>query len=383
MVFPMDIDSYFNLDEKLVYVNHAAVTPWPVRTVDAVKAFADENGKLGSRHYGQWMNTETTLRQQLAQLIHAASVDEIALLKNTSEGLSVIAYGLNWNAGDNIVISDEEFPSNRIIWESLKSQGVEVKYASLKGENPEQALIDLIDDKTRLLSISSVQYASGLRINLQPLGHHCKQHNVLFCVDAIQQIGALEFDVQTVQADFVVADGHKWMLGPEGLALFYCRQELIDTLKLNQYGWHMVENHLDFDSMNQWQAAASARRFECGSPNMLATHALSASISVLLEVGMDKIQQAVLDKVQYLIQLFSKKDGIQILSPVNRSLHAGIFTFCITGVDNEALYKYLVDKGTVCALRGGGVRFSPHFYTPKHKLDTLFEWVSEFSQKRL
>lgn len=109
MVFPMDVDSIFNLDEKLIYVNHAAVTPWPVKTVEAVKAFADENGKLGSRHYGQWINTETSLRQQLAQLIHASSTDEIALLKNTSEGLSVIAYGMNWNNGDNIVISDEEF----------------------------------------------------------------------------------------------------------------------------------------------------------------------------------------------------------------------------------------------------------------------------------
>jgi len=326
------------------------------------------------------MKTETTLRQQLARLIHADSVDEIALLKNTSEGLSVIAYGLNWNAGDNIVISDEEFPSNRIIWESLKSQGVEIKYASLKGENPEQALMDLIDDKTRLLSISSVQYASGLRIKLEPLGAYCKQHDVLFCVDAIQQIGALEFDVQAVQADFVVADGHKWMLGPEGLALFYCRQALINTLKLNQYGWHMVENHLDFDAMDQWQPASSARRFECGSPNMLAAHALNASISVLLEIGMDKIQQAVLDKVQYLIQLFSAQDDIQILSPVDRDRHAGIFTFCIKGVENEALYKYLVEKGVVCALRGGGVRFSPHFYTPTHKLDTLFDWVGEFTQ---
>ena len=377
MALHMDTDSYFNLDDKLIYVNHAAVAPWPTKTVEAVKAFADENGKLGSRHYMQWVNIETELRQRLATLIHAASTDEIALLKNTSEGLSVIAYGLDWQAGDNIVISDEEFPSNRIVWESLKSQGVEIRYASLKGSDPEQALMDLIDTKTRLLSISSVQYASGIRIKLEPLGNYCKQHDVLFCVDAIQHIGALELDVQAIQADFVVADGHKWMLGPEGLALFYCREALIDKLKLNQYGWHMVENHLDFDAMDQWQPASSARRFECGSPNMMASHALNASIAVLLEVGMDKIQQAVLDKVQYLIQRFSSLPEIQILSPTDMHRHAGIFTFCKTGVENEHIYKYLVEKGAVCALRGGGVRFSPHFYTPDHKLDTLLEWVQE------
>ena len=373
----MDTDSYFNLDDKLIYVNHAAVTPWPVKTVEAVKAFADENGKLGSRHYMQWVNTETELRQRLATLIHAHSTDEIALLKNTSEGLSVIAYGLDWQVGDNIVISDEEFPSNRIVWESLKSQGVEVRYASLKGADPEQNLMDLVDANTRLLSISSVQYASGIRIKLEPLGRYCKQHDVLFCVDAIQHIGALEFDVQAVQADFVVADGHKWMLGPEGLALFYCRQALIDTLKLNQYGWHMVENHLDFDAMDQWQPASSARRFECGSPNMMASHALNASMGVLLEVGMDKIQQAVLEKVQYLIERFSALADIQILSPTDIHRHAGIFVFRKTGVENDVLYKFLVEKGAVCALRGGGVRFSPHFYTPNQKLDTLLEWVRE------
>jgi len=377
MALHMDTDSYFNLDDTLIYVNHAAVTPWPLKTVEAVKAFADENGKLGSRHYMQWVNTETELRQRLATLIHAHSTDEIALLKNTSEGLSVIAYGLDWQAGDNIVISDEEFPSNRIVWESLKLQGVEIRYASLKGSDPEQNLMDLMDANTRLLSISSVQYASGIRLRLEPLGSYCKQHKVLFCVDAIQHIGALELDVQAIQADFVVADGHKWMLGPEGLALFYCRQALIDTLKLNQYGWHMVENHLDFDAMDQWQPASSARRFECGSPNMMASHALHASIGVLLEVGMDKIQQAVLDKVQYLIQRFSNLPGIEILSPTDIHRHAGIFTFRKTGVDNEVLYKYLVAQGAVCALRGGGIRFSPHFYTPNQKLDTLLEWVQQ------
>jgi selenocysteine lyase/cysteine desulfurase len=371
----MDIESYFNLDDKLIYVNHAAVTPWPVKTLAAVKAFAEENAKLGSRHYPQWIDTETQLRAQLAQLINAPSVDEIALLKNTSEALSVIAYGLNWQAGDNIIIADEEFPSNRIVWESLKPQGVEIRYASLKGTDPEQALMDLMDENTRLLSISSVQYASGLYLQLEPLGACCRRRNILFCVDAIQHIGALKFDAQAIQADFVVADGHKWMLGPEGLALFYCRRELINTLKLNQYGWHMVENHLDFDAMDQWRPATSARRFECGSPNMLAIHALNASIGVLLEIGMGRIQQAVLDKVQYLIHHLSGQADIQTLSPTDINRHAGIFTFRKTGVKNADLYKRLVEKGVVCALRGGGVRFSPHFYTSTQKLDTLIEWV--------
>ena len=371
--------SYFNLDDDVIYVNHAAVAPWPVKTAEVIKSFAEENSRMGSRHYLRWVQTETDLRAGLAQLINAPSADDIALLKNTSEGLSVIAYGLDWQAGDNIVIAQEEFPSNRIVWESLKSQGVEVRLVSLNGEaEPEQKLIDQFDDKTRLLSISAVQYASGLRMNLSVLGQACKEQDILYCVDAIQQIGALQFDTQAIQADFVVADGHKWMLGPEGLALFYCRKELLATLKLNQFGWHMVENFLDFDSMDNWQPAKSARRFECGSPNMLATHALHASIEILLDIGMEKVEKLVLEKVQYLINAFSKQANITILSPTAIERHAGIFTFKKLNVENEELYNWLVDKGTVCALRGGGIRFSPHFYTSEKQLDTLIDWVLNY-----
>ncbi|MDH5736440.1 MAG: aminotransferase class V-fold PLP-dependent enzyme, partial [Gammaproteobacteria bacterium] len=245
----MNNKNYFDLEPGIIHLNHAAVAPWPRKTVQTVKSFADENGSRGSGRYLQWVALETELRQRLAQLINAPSYDEIALLKSTSEGLSVIAYGLDWNAGDNIVIAAEEFPSNRIVWQSLQSQGVEVRLVDVSStDTPEQALIEQFDSRTRLLSISSVQYASGLRLQLDILGQACKAQGILYCVDAIQHIGALRFDVQAIDADFVVADGHKWMLGPEGLALFYCRRSLIPQLKLHQYGWHMLEN-LDFDQM--------------------------------------------------------------------------------------------------------------------------------------
>ena len=169
------MNSPFNLDDDIIYVNHAAVAPWPQVSVQAVKNFADENGRIGSRHYMQWLKTEQELKQRLATLINAASTDEIALLKNTSEGLSVIAYGLDWQAGDNIIIATEEFPSNRIVWESLASKGVSVQLVELRGAtNPEQLLINHINSRTRLLSISGVQYASGLRMDLQRLGDACQ-----------------------------------------------------------------------------------------------------------------------------------------------------------------------------------------------------------------
>ncbi|MBI3188356.1 MAG: aminotransferase class V-fold PLP-dependent enzyme [Gammaproteobacteria bacterium] len=372
------MDTPFKLDDDIIYVNHAAVAPWPQVSVQAVKDFADENGHVGSRHYMRWLKIEQELKQRLATLINAASVDEIALLKNTSEGLSVIAYGLDWQAGDNIIIAAEEFPSNRIVWESLVHKGVNVQLVDLNGAaDPEQLLISHINEHTRLLSVSGVQYARGLRMDLLRLGKACRQNRILFCVDAIQQLGAMQLDAQAIFADFVVADGHKWLLGPEGLALFYCRRELLPRLKLQQFGWHMVENFTDFDNMDQWQPAHSARRFECGSPNLLAAHALHASVGLLLDTGMANVEQQVLSKVQKLIGLFSLIAGVSILSPTQIQRHAGIFTFSI-GIADQALYQHLVNRGVVCALRGGGIRFSPHFYTSDAKLDTLALWVEIF-----
>lgn len=359
----------FKHRQNLIYLNHAAVAPWPRRTAEAVQHFAEENAIDGARHYPRWSATETALREQLRVLLNAPSTDDIALVKNTSEGLSLVAYGLSWSAGDNVVISDEEFPSNRIVWESLRDQGVEVRTANLRSHDiAEEALLNLFDRRTRLLAISSVQYASGLRMNLNILGDACRQHGILFCVDAIQSLGALPFDVQAVNADFVIADGHKWLLGPEGLAVFYCRAELRERLRLLQYGWHMVEALGDYDRRD-WQPAASARRFECGSPNMLGIHALHASLSLLLEVGMTHVAERVLANTTYLIEQLSALPDVELLTPANTERRAGIVTFRHRGVDGKRLWQRLAARNVICAARGGGVRFSPHFYTTQAHLD--------------
>lgn len=370
------IQHEFKLDNDVTYLNHAAVAPWPQRTKQAVQQFAEENATVGSKNYLQWVERETELRQMLATLINAPSHDDIALLKNTSEGLSVVAHGLPWQAGDNVVISNQEFPSNRIVWESLQEYGVKIRQVDLaNGTSPEQALINACDENTRLLSISSVQYASGLKMALVPLGTHCRANNILFCVDAIQSIGAHQFDVQACQADFVMADGHKWMLAPEGLALFYCRAELRDQLKLHQYGWHMLRNAFDF-SQTDWQPADNAVRFECGSPNMLLAHALHASISLLLEVGMASVESLLQSKMRCLFGLLAQNDELTIISDQRSDRYAGIVTFQHKQIDAEVLYQYLMSQGVMCAPRGGGVRFSPHFYTTESRLKHAIDLVN-------
>ncbi len=361
-------DNEFKLSDDICHLNHAAVSPWPQRTIHAVQRFAEENGEIGSRHYEGWLKIEAQLRGQLQTLTGAATSDEIALLKSTSEALSVVAYGMDWSSGDEIIISNQEFPSNRIVWESLKPLGVEIVTVDISAPgNPEQRIIEALTPRTRLVSVSSVQYATGLALDLTRIGSACRANGVAFCVDAIQSIGVKPFDVQACQADFVMADGHKWMLGPEGLALFYCRREWLERLSLKQFGWHMVEHMGDFDRRD-WQPAGSARRFECGSPNMLGIHALHASLSLILQKGIDYIFQAVSVNIQYLIDNIDNNNGI-ILSATEPERRAGIVTFRLEGDDLEARYRHLQKHGVLCALRGGGIRFSPHFYTSRAVLD--------------
>lgn len=364
----------FPLDPSIVHLNHAAVAPWPLRTQRAVTAFAEENQRLGSRQYARWLQTEDDLREQLRQLINAASTDEIALLKSTSEALSVVAHGLDWQDGDEVVISDQEFPSNRIVWESLSRYGVRVREARLQdAETPEQAVYAAVTDNTRLISLSSVQYASGLRLDLAPIGAFCRQRELLFCVDAIQSLGAEPFDVQAVQAHFVMADGHKWMLGPEGLALFYCHRDWLERLRLHQYGWHMVANAGDFDRKD-WVPAPTAKRFECGSPNMLGVHALHASLSLLLEVGLDEVANLIRKNTDFLLDFLElHAQEYQVISDFDPQRRAGILNFTPLRQPADQLYTALQEAGVLCALRGGGIRFSPHFYTPQSSMERALE----------
>lgn len=359
----------FPLEPGLIYLNHAAVAPWPRRTAEAVKTFAEENTRKGAANYAVWQQVEQTLRARCAELLNAPSSADIAFTKNTSEALSVVAHGFPWQARDNVVISAEEFPSNRIVWESLRPAGVEVRAVTLSSaRDPEQALIDATDDRTCLLSISSVQYASGLRLNLARLGEFCRSRGVAFCVDAIQGLGVFAHDIQAMYIDFLMADAHKWLLGPEGIAIFYCAPQWRERLTLRQYGWHMVEDAGNFDRLD-WEPARSARRFECGSPNMLGIHGLSASLSLLLEVGIAEIERRVLARAERLFAAIERFPQLRLVSTKEPGRYAGIVTFAHEQRSNTELHALLRKLNVICAPRGGGVRFSPHFYTGYEQLD--------------
>lgn len=367
----------FPVRKNLIYLNHAAVAPLPLRSGDAVKAFVDEYVHFGTKNYQHWSQHADQLHADLAQFINA-SADEIALLKNTSEGISIVAMGFPWQAGDTVLSSDEEFPSNRIPWQALADRGVLFKEVTLRqtGKSPEQALIDEMDDSTRMLAISAVQYASGLRLNLELLGKACQEREIAFCVDAIQMLGAFPVDIEAANIDFMMADSHKWLLGPEGIALFYCRKKWQPMIKLFQYGWHMVDKYGDFDNKD-WLPAASARRFESGTPNILGIQAFAASLSLINEIGIENIEQRVLQHTQLMHDFIDKSSNLDAIYTDSASKLSGIVTFRHSGCPASHLFHYLRTQNIMCAERGGGVRFSPHAYNTDYEIIDALKTADE------
>lgn len=365
----------FSLAPELIYFNHAAVAPWPRRAAEAACRFAQENATTGALHYPRWLETETRLRQRLARLVNAAP-DDIALLKNTSEGLSTVAFGLDWSLGDSVVGIAMDFPSNRVVWEALREFGVGFRGVDVNAApDPEAALLAACDSSTRLLAVSWVHYVSGLTLDLERLGRACRERGILFCVDAIQGLGALPLDVQACHIDFVAADGHKWLLGPEGIAVFYCRPEARERLRLRQLGWHSLEHPGDYDRVD-WSPAASARRFECGSPNLLGIHALEASLGLLEDAGPAVIGARVRDNTRRLRAALAGLPGVTVLGPDDGRRWSGIVSCLSAGTDSRELAARLADVGVVCAARGGAVRFSPNFYNYDNEIEAVIQALS-------
>jgi cysteine desulfurase/selenocysteine lyase len=344
------------------YANHAAVGPWPKVATQAVVEFAQENSQIGPEKYNRWLLRESRLRKGLADLINAESADDIALLKNTTEGICTVANGIDWIKGDNIVLPLGEFPSNRLPWMALQRIGVEVREVDIRStDDPESALLARMDERTRLLSVSAVQWTDGLRLRLETLGQACRQNGVLFFVDAIQQMGAMQMDVQACGIDFLAADGHKWLLAPEGIAAFYCSEEARRQLRLQQHGWHMVDEPYDFNR-NDWQPSKSALRFEAGSPNLLGQAAMHASVALLHDVGMKQVETCVTENSKALSEGLAKIAALKLVRPFDPQRVSGIVSFRPLKVDPASLHRALKRRQLTASVRGDAIRLSPHFY---------------------
>ena len=362
----------FPVMAKYLYLDHAGVAPISLRVRSAIEVFLRESSEGGAFHYPAWADRVNEVRTSCARLIHAEE-EEIAFVKNTSHGLSLIAEGIDWKAGENILFYEREFPSNIYPWQHLKRKGVEARPVPFRnGKVHIEDIERLMDSRTRMVSVSSVQFANGFRIDLKRLGGLCRKRKILFCIDAIQSLGVIPMDVRDCNVDFLSADAHKWLLGPEGIGMFYCRKELAGHLNPPLIGWKSVQNEFDFDQPHL-VLKRDAQRFEEGSMNLMGIFGLGAAIDLLLEAGIGDIEQRVLDLGERIIEEADKR-GFKTLTPRARHERGGNVTFR-QHVDLEAVRSGLRKKGIMINVRGGGLRVSPHFYNIESDIERLFEAV--------
>ena len=359
--------SQFPVADNLVYLNHAAVTPLCRAAADAMKNLVDDACSFGSLHYESWLKIYSGLRNATARLINAAP-DEIAIVKNTSEGIATVALGLDWKAGDRVIAFREEFPANYYPWQRLESRGVQLDWHSIY-ETPEQ--IAKAIPGARLLAISYVNYLSGYRVDLATLGELCQQHNCFFFVDAIQGMGALPIDVEACHIDALAADGHKWMLGPEGNGVLYVRRRWLDAIEPVEFGWTNPAGFNDYSSRDM-TLRPDAGRYECGTLNTVGCCGQQAALELILEASIDKIAPAVLSLADQ-IDEGVRALGYQTMIKRTRESSSGIVSFRHPAIDCHQIVVRLRQHGITAAPRQGWVRTSPHFYISAMDIDRLLQ----------
>jgi cysteine desulfurase / selenocysteine lyase len=357
----------FPVRERLVYLNHAAVAPLCKPAADGMKQLADDCLQFGSLHYDQWLATYEGLRVAAGRLI-GADRSEIAIVKNTSEGIATIAMGLNWKAGDRVVGFREEFPANYFPWQKLEQRGVTVTWLSV------QDPLDRIDEAcrgARLLSVSFVQYLTGYRAPLQAIGEICRRNHCIYMVDAIQGLGAFPLDVKACGIQALAADGHKWLLGPEGCGILYVSQELQPEVEPVEFGWTNVAHYADYASRDM-SLRPDAGRYECGTLNTIGCYGLRASIEFLLEVGAGEIAPVVQNLGDRVARGVTAK-GYELADARTPETGAGIVSFRKAGEDAGAIVRKLRAEGIITAPRAGWVRTSPHFYIRPEEIDRMLD----------
>ena len=360
--------------ESWIYLNHAAVAPLCHPSARAMRRLVTDVEENGMVNYGEWNRLYSRARRSAATLI-GSRPDEIAFLKNTPDGILTVANGLRWRSGDNVVLGHREFPANVYPWLNLRDRGIEIRW--VEEREGRLSLADFsaaIDDNTRVLSVSSVEFFSGFRNDLAGLSNLCQQRDIFFVVDAIQSLGVLPIDVTELGIDALAADGHKWLLAPEGCALFYCSRRALPKLKVSALGWSGVETAYDFLNYDE-TLYPDARRFETGTQNTVGIAGLKGSIDFLLEQGIPAIEQRILELTDRLCEGLAT-GGFRLLSPRGPGEKSGIVTFSHPSVEAQTLFQRLHQERIISAVRGGQLRLSPHFYNTEEEIDRALEVLS-------
>ncbi|MEN6496901.1 MAG: aminotransferase class V-fold PLP-dependent enzyme [Thermoguttaceae bacterium] len=355
--------------QRWAYFDHAAVSPLPEPTRVRLTAWAEEASQNGDIFWPKWAQQVEGLRQQAARLVHAHA-DEIALIHSTTEGINFVAEGFPWEPGDNVVFPGDEFPTNQYPWMALAQRGVEVRrIPAEEGVASLDRIAAACDRRTRVVAVSWVSYSNGWRHDLAQLAEIVHRCGALLFLDAIQGLGVFPLDVSETPIDFLAADGHKWLLGPEGAGVFFARREHLSLLRPVGIGWNSVAHCYDFNHI-ELTLKDSAARYEGGSQSMVGLLALQASLELLGQFG----PAALGERITQITDLACER-----LCQIGAVLHSrrceghksGIVSFSFPGRDPQALRQQCLDQGVALSCRAGRLRISPHAYNNNDDLERL------------
>jgi selenocysteine lyase/cysteine desulfurase len=362
---------YFPVTDQLIYLNHAGVSPVSLQVKQAVETFLEESTQKGILAVEKWYRRAEEIRQKISEFVGAGK-DEITFVRSTSHGLALVAEGIDWKEGENVVTASCEFPSNVYPWLNLARRGVETRLVQPRqGEVHLSDIQDHICSKTRVVSLSWVEYQNGFTNDLEAVGSYCHERGIYFCVDGIQGIGALPLNLSELHVDFCSADGHKWILAPEGVGFLYVSERVMDRIHPVIVGWHSVKNALDFENL-AFTLREDARKFEEGSHHMMGIFALGAAVNLLAEIGVSRVWGHVSALCDQAVDGMQRK-GYEILSPLAEKKRSGILTFRSKRRSTPELFRRLTEAQMVVAVRAGGIRISPHFYNTAEEMERFLE----------
>ena len=367
--------SYFPyLKKGIIYFNHASTGPISIKVKERIESFLKERSEEKIDDYYEFKDVAEETRTMIGELINCKG-DRIAFLDNTTNGIIWLASGINWKPGDRIILNDVEFPANVYPFLQLKEKGVEIDFIkSNNGIVAAEEVINAIQRRTKLISVSFVQFLSGYRIELEKIGRVCKEKGIIFSVDSIQGLGAVRLDVEKFNIDFLANGTQKWLLGLQGLAFIYVRKELQNKMKSAPIGWLAVKdawNLLNFDLTTK----ETAERFQPGTLNKLGIYAFNSSMKLFNEFGFDEIEKQVLSNSKYFIEELSKIGYKSSLNSLPEKHLSGIVSF--ESENAQKIFDFLSQKKIVCSLREGYIRFAPHFYNTKQEIDLVVDTLKD------
>jgi selenocysteine lyase/cysteine desulfurase len=345
---------------------------------DAIDAYvaerhgADPNAPIANFESVQPLMVET--KDRAAEVL-GTTTGRIEFVPNTSTGLNVLARGLDWQDGDRIAIPDGAFPTNVYPFLNLEKEGVAVDFIPTEeGRYTVDDVAETLRPETRLLSVSWVHFLSGFQVDLEALGELCDAHDVLFCVDAIQGLGALQVDVEASGIDFLTAGGHKWLMAAQGIGLLYCDEALQEDLD-PPTGW--LHGPIDWDHLDEYELAFhdDARRFRTGTMSSVGIAALHAALDIYLEAGPAWCEQRILDLSTTLAEELADR-GLSRYGTDDPTHASGIVT--VAPDDPEGMIDHLAAHDITAAMRNQKVRFSPAYYNDESDLATILEAVDRF-----